>query len=62
MQTFPRKKTRFQQTNKVHHYVQTYKYRQLKDILRQRLIEPEDFWIQTLDMLYPKELNHDLST
>ena len=62
MQTFPRKKTRFQQTNKVHHYRQTYKYHQLKDILHQRLIKPENLWMQTLDMLYPKGLNHDLST
>ena len=33
-----------------------------KDILRQRLIEIEKLWIQTLGMLHPKGLNQELST
>ena len=33
-----------------------------KDILRQRLIERENFWIQMLETLHPKGLNQDLST
>ena len=33
-----------------------------KDILRQRLIERENFWIQALETLHPKELNQKLIT
>ena len=33
-----------------------------KDILCQRLIERENFWIQMLETLHPKGLNQDLST
>ena len=33
-----------------------------KDILRQRLIERENLWIQMLETLHPKGLNQDLST
>ena len=33
-----------------------------KDILRQRLIERENFQIQTLETLHPKRLNQELST
>ena len=32
-----------------------------KDILRERLIERENFWIQKLEALYPKGLNHKLN-
>ena len=31
------------------------------EILRKRLIERENFWIQTLDIIYPKGLNQELS-
>ena len=33
-----------------------------KDVLRQILIERENFWIQTLETLHPKGLNQELST
>ena len=33
-----------------------------KDILRQRLIERENFLIQTVETLHPKRLNEELST
>ena len=33
-----------------------------KDILRQRLIERENFWIQKLETLPPQGLNQELST
>ena len=33
-----------------------------KDILRQRLIERENFWIQKLETLPPQGLNRELST
>ena len=32
-----------------------------KDILRERLIQRENFWIQKLQTLYPKGLNQDLT-
>ena len=32
-----------------------------KEILRQRLIQRENFWIQTLDTIYPKGLNQELN-
>ena len=32
-----------------------------KGILRQRLIQRENFWIQTLDTIYPEGLNQKLS-
>ena len=32
-----------------------------KEILRQRLIERENLWIQTLDTIYPKGPNQELS-
>ena len=32
-----------------------------KEILLQRLIEREKFWIETLDTIYPKCLNQELS-
>ena len=32
------------------------------DILHQRLIERENFWIQTLETLHPKGLNRKLSS
>ena len=31
-----------------------------KEILRQRLIHRENFWIEKLETLYPKELNQEL--
>ena len=34
----------------------------LKDILSQRLIERENFWIQTLQTVHPNGLNKELST
>ena len=33
-----------------------------KDIFLQRLIERENFWIQTLETLHPKGLNQEFST
>ena len=33
-----------------------------KHMLCQRLIERENFWIQTLETLHPKELNQELTT
>ena len=32
-----------------------------KENLWQRLIQRENFWIQTLDTIYPKDLNQELS-
>ena len=32
-----------------------------KEILRERLIQRENFWIQKLETLYPKGLNEELN-
>ena len=59
MQAFPRKKIINIQNSILQTHLATQK--NPKEILRQRLIEIQNFSIQTLDIKYPKGLNQELS-
>ena len=59
MQAFPRKKIINIQNSILQTHLATQK--KPKEILRQRLFERQNFSNQTLDTIYPKDLNQELS-
>ena len=57
MQAFLRKESQPQQTCKIYYYRQTYQYKKSKEILRQPIIQRENFCIQTIGTIYLKGIN-----
>ena len=61
IQTFPGKNDNFNKHAKFTIIDKLTNTKKLKEILRQRLTERKKFWIQTLDTIFPKGLNQELS-